>query len=153
MKFFEQPILNSPYERPERHWELDADGRPTDVIIEKRRRSDLISAMPASKNAKAAQISMTLDSGEGLSSADMEYNPTPFINELRAEVDTWRHLPNPTQWQVSPITQRLLQHWRALQKDETVPIRPFFCQLEALEVAVWLAEVAPKMGNRGKRFQ
>ncbi len=153
MKFFEQPILNSPYERPERHWELDADGRPTDVIVETRRRSDLISAMPASKNTKAAQMSMTLDSGEGLSSAEMEYNPTPFINELRTEVDTWRRLPNPAQWQVSPITQRLLQHWRALQKDETVPIRPFFCQLEAVEVAIWLAEVAPKMGKKGKRFE
>lgn len=83
----------------------------------------------------------------------MEYNPTPFINELRQEVDTWRRLPNPTQWQVSPTTQRLLQHWRALQQDETRPIRPFYCQLEAVEVAIWLAEAAPKNGKRGKRFQ
>ena len=152
MHFFENPILNSPYTSPDRHWELDAEGRPTDRVLESRRRSDLVSAMPGAKSAASAQASMTFDAGDGLSSAAMEYNPTPFINELRAEVDTWRRLPNPAQWQVSPVTQRLLQHWRALQADETVPIRPFFCQLEAVEVAIWLAEVAPKMGKRGKRF-
>ena len=27
--FFDHPILNSPYERPARHWELDASGQPT----------------------------------------------------------------------------------------------------------------------------
>jgi hypothetical protein len=32
--FFDQPILNSPYVRPVRHWELDADGQPTQKIIE-----------------------------------------------------------------------------------------------------------------------
>jgi hypothetical protein len=37
--FFERPILNSPYEYPGRHWELDAEGQPTNRIIETRRRS------------------------------------------------------------------------------------------------------------------
>ena len=46
-----------------------------------------------------------------------------------------------------------MQHWRALQTDESQTIRPFFCQLEAVEVAIWLAEVAPKLGARGKRFK
>jgi adenine-specific DNA-methyltransferase len=27
--FFQKPILNSPYQYPERHWELDASGQPT----------------------------------------------------------------------------------------------------------------------------
>ena len=35
--FFEQPILNSPYEYPARHWELDDSGQPTQNIIERRR--------------------------------------------------------------------------------------------------------------------
>ncbi len=37
--FFERPILNSPYEYPLRHWELDKDGQPTQSIIEQRRRA------------------------------------------------------------------------------------------------------------------
>ena len=35
--FFEKPILNSPYEYPARHWELDETGQPTNHILEQRR--------------------------------------------------------------------------------------------------------------------
>ena len=34
--FFDRPILNSPYELPRRHWELDSAGQPTQQIIETR---------------------------------------------------------------------------------------------------------------------
>ena len=87
-----------------------------------------------------------------LSTEATEFNPSPIVNDLRQELENWRALPNPSQWKVTSVTQRLLQHWRALQADETQPIRPFFCQLEAAEAAIWLAEVAPQMGNRGRRF-
>ena len=36
-RFFEQPILNSPYEYPSRHWELDEDDQPTQQIVDSRR--------------------------------------------------------------------------------------------------------------------
>jgi len=36
-RFFEQPVLNSPYRYPKRHWELDKNHQPTHEIIEKRR--------------------------------------------------------------------------------------------------------------------
>ena len=153
MSFFERPILNTPYAMPTRHWELDGEGRPTDRIIESRRRSDLISAMPQSKSRKGGQQEELDLSTKGLGGLGVEFNVTEFVNEIRREVDVWRALPNPSQWQVSPTTQRLLQHWRALQTDESQTIRPFFCQLEAVEVAIWLAEVAPKLGARGKRFK
>ena len=39
-RVFEQPILNSPYEYPSRHWELDATGQPTQRIVERRRAAD-----------------------------------------------------------------------------------------------------------------
>jgi type III restriction enzyme len=153
MSFFEKPILNTPYAMPTRHWEMDEEGRPTDRVIESRRRSELISAMPQakSKTSGATQSEMEL-STKGLEGLGVEFNVTEFVNEIRREVDVWRLLPNPNQWQVSPITQRLLTHWRALQRDETQTIRPFFCQLEAVEIAIWLAEVAPKLA-RGKRFR
>jgi type III restriction enzyme len=153
MSFFEKPILNSPYIMPARHWELDEEGRPTDRVIESRRRSELISAMPQAKSKKpgGSQSEMEL-SAKGLEGLGVEFNVTEFVNEIRREVDVWRLLPNPSQWQVSPVTQRLLTHWRALQRDESQTIRPFFCQLEAVEIAIWLAEVAPKL-TRGKRFR
>jgi hypothetical protein len=33
--FFAKPILNSPYEYPAQHWELDATGQPTQKVIPK----------------------------------------------------------------------------------------------------------------------
>lgn len=147
--FFDAPILNTPYTAPDRHWELDKDGRPTDPILGRRRKSDLISAMPGAKAKGGKQACLTFND---LSTEDVDYKPAPYINEFRDADETWRNLRNPTQWRVSPVTQRLLQHWHAIQADETVPIRPFSCQLEAVEVAIWLAEVAPKDGKRGKRF-
>ena len=44
--FFDHPILNSPYEVPRRHWELDTDGQPTQKVIEDRRRVEFITPIP-----------------------------------------------------------------------------------------------------------
>ncbi len=63
-------------------------------------------------------------------------------------MDAWRALPNPNQWQVTPETARLLQHWRHHNFND---IRPFFCQVEAVETAIWLTEVAPH-SKSGKRL-
>ena len=156
LTFFEHPILNSPYAYPGRHWELDTDGQPTNKLIESRRRSDLITPVPKAKKRKAtrsptAQVELELTADdEGLSTAEQKYDPTPIINELRGYVDTWRALPNPSQWQVTPETARLLQHWRQHQFQNQ---RPFFCQIEAVETAIWLTEVAPKLGAAGKKFR
>ena len=86
---------------------------------------------------------------ENLSTEAVEYNPTPIINEVRTFVEAWRNLPNPDQWLVSPETAQLLQHWR---HHSFQGIRPFFCQVEAVETAIWLAEVAPKLGQRTAKF-
>ena len=44
--FFDRPILNSPYGYPERHWELDAQGQPTQNIIGHRRPAEFITPIP-----------------------------------------------------------------------------------------------------------
>jgi type III restriction enzyme len=149
--FFERPILNSPYAYPARHWELDPDGQPTNRIIETRRRSELITPVPKPQRRRRSpgQRELELGAGDGLSTAEQEYNPTPIINEIRAYVEAWRNLPNPNQWQVTPETARLLQHWRHHQFDN---LRPFFCQIEAVETAIWLAEVASDRAAAGARI-
>jgi type III restriction enzyme len=147
--FFDQPILNSPYECPLRHWELDSSGQPTQRILEKRRRAEFITPIPKpKKRKKAAQDEMVFDEGKGLSTKEQQYDPTSIINEVRQNVDSWRTLPSPTQWQVTPETARLLQHWR---HHKFGGVRPFFCQLEAVETAIWLTEVAPHTVS-GKRL-
>jgi type III restriction enzyme len=80
--FFERPIVNSPYGFPTRHWELDADGQPTERLIETRRRSDLITPVPKPKKRRAkGQGQMVFEDDAGLSSDEQEYNPTPIIND------------------------------------------------------------------------
>ena len=45
-RFFERPILNSPYGYPVRHWELDEHAQPTQQIVEKRRPAQFITPIP-----------------------------------------------------------------------------------------------------------
>ena len=148
--FFDHPILNSPYVRPLRHWELDADGQPTQKVVETRRRAEFITPIPKPKTRKGSpdQQKMVFDEGRGLSNAKQEYDPNSIINELRQRVDQWRALPNPAQWLVTPETVRLLQHWRYHKFGNA---RPFFCQVEAAETVIWLTEVAPQ-SKSDKRF-
>lgn len=147
--FFEQPILNSPYEYPARHWELDESGQPTQEIVETRRRAEFITPIPKPKKrkTKADQTELVFDEGKGLSTKEQQYDTTSIVNEVRQHVSTWRNLPA-SQWQVTPETSRLLQHWRHHDFED---IRPFFCQVEAVETAIWLTEVAPQ-SVAGKRL-
>ena len=142
--FFERPILNSPYSAPILHHALDADGQPLDVPpIEGRRRSELITPVPsARRRPQGKQKSLPFQDETGLSSDAQEYNPTPIINEIRSHVEGWRALPNPADWGVTPATARLLTYWRSHNFEG---VRPFFCQVEAVETMVWLTEVAPKL--------
>jgi type III restriction enzyme len=108
--FFEKPILNSPYEYPRRHWELDETGQPTQQIIETRRRAEFITPIPKPRKQKggARQALLVFDEGKGLSSTAQRYDHTAVINGVRERVDAWRRLPNPNQWKVTPETARLL---------------------------------------------
>jgi type III restriction enzyme len=149
--FFERPILNSPYLYPGRHWELDEEGQPTNRIVDNRRRCELITPVPKPQKRRRApgQGELGLRDGDGLSTPDQEYEPTSNINEIRGYVAAWRSLPNPNQWQVTPETARLLQHWRHHQFND---LKPFFCQIEAVETAIWLAEVASERAAAGARI-
>ncbi len=149
-RFFEKPILNSPYEYPKRHWELDAGGQPTQQIIESRRLAEFITPIPKPKKRKGTseQHQLVFDEGKGLSTQAQQYDHTAIINAVRRAVGKWRAIPNPANWQVTPETARLLQHWRHHKFNL---IKPFFCQVEAVETAIWLAEVAPN-SKEGKSF-
>ena len=143
--FFDHPILNSPYDYPSRHWELDDNGQPTQQVVDRRRSADFITPIPKprKRKGKGEQGSLTFDEGKGLSSASQQYDHTAIISGVRQQVDRWRQLPE-SQWHVTPETARLLKHWRHHSFSN---LRPFFCQVEAAETAIWLTEVAPQLGK------
>ena len=146
-EFFLKPILNSPYEYPGRHWELDETGQPTNRVLDQRRSVSLITPIPAARRQRGQRQLVFDKAAEKLETDGQQYDPTPVINDLRRIVDAWRELPA-NQWQVTPETARLLHHWR---HHATAGIRPFFCQVEAVETAIWLTEVAPRSAT-GRRF-
>ncbi len=148
--FFDHPIVNSPYECPAKHWELDEEGQPTQKLLAARRPAKFVTPIPKPKKRKKStgQEGFLFDDGEGLSTKEQQYDLSPIINDVRSHVESWRSLPNPSQWQVTPETARLLQHWR---HHKFSGVRPFFCQVEAVETAIWLTEVAPHFKS-GKRF-
>ena len=147
--FFDHPVLNSPYEMPKRHWELDENGQPTQKVIQARRPAEFITPIPKPKKRKkpASQAQIIFDEGKGLSSEKQQYDPTSVINRVRQQVDIWRTLPQGS-WQVTPETARLLEHWRSHPFSS---LRPFFCQVEAMETLIWLTEVAP-LSKDGKQL-
>ena len=143
--FYSDPILNSPYLPPTRHHALGEDGQPLDQEpIFGRRPSTYVAPVPMARRRKGAgmrdQQELALDTRDA---AGQAYSLSNIINEIRSYLAAWRALPNPNDWGVTPATQRLLQHWR--HHNFQGP-RPFFCQLEAIETAIWLTEVA-----RGRR--
>jgi type III restriction enzyme len=144
--FFEQPILNSPYAEPTRHHPLDSEGQPlNEPPREGRRKSELITPVPKPRKKKRRspskdQASLNLSGDDKLSSEEQEYNPTPIINEIRRHVGEWRRL-KPAAWGVTPATARLLTYWRS---HDFQGVRPFFCQVEAIETVIWLTEARTK---------
>jgi type III restriction enzyme len=130
MGFTDNPIINSPFERPQWHFELDDEGQPTGKKLPGRRESIQVVPVPAARRRGPRQRELALEE---------KTTTNTLVNAIRIEVDQWRNLP-PNQWGVTPETQRLLQHWRDPERER----KQFFCQREAIETLIWLSEVAPK---------
>ena len=90
--FFERPILNSPYEYPARHWELDEDGQPTERIVDQRRRVSFITPIPKPEEAQGGEAAQSWSSTRARASRPRSSSTTrpSIINEVRSNVDSWR---------------------------------------------------------------
>ena len=126
----ENPIINSPFDEPARHFKFSDDGI-TNEIVESRRLSSYF--LPIAKPKKKLP--------KGLPS-DMEWTEdrieeNKLVNDIRRRVGLWRKDGYPG---VTHITSRLLSHWTDPERDR----RLFFCQTEALETIIYLTEVARK---------
>jgi len=115
--------------------------QPTQKTQPFRRRAEFFSPISKARRQKrtAQQQDLGLTDAAGLSSAAQKYDST-IVNDLRGDADAWRSLPNPADWGVSPATALLLTFWR--DPDSFTSVRPFFCQVEAVESLIWLTEVA-----------
>jgi hypothetical protein len=131
----DNPILNGPYDQPDRYYEIGPQG-PTGEIRDGRRPSESFIPVAATKKGKGQGVQQEIDFD--LTGKRREKNS--LINDLRREVEKWRrggHYDG-----VTAITRKLLQHWA----DPTRENRVLFCQREAAETAIFLTEVAGRNG-------
>jgi type III restriction enzyme len=129
------PILNGPYDPPASYFEIGPNG-PTGEVLEGRRPSESFIPIPAvRKGGTAGGVQEALDFD--VTRERRERNQ--LINDLRREVERWRLRDYE---RVTPISRKLLQHWA----DPTRENRVLFCQREAAETAIFLAEVAGRHG-------
>ena len=127
----ENPVINSPYAEPKRHFAFDTNGITNQIADGRRESSFFIPIAPARR--KEAQLSM-----DALMTAD-RMRPNELINRIRSEVDLWRRGGYRG---ITPVTRQLLTHWT----DESRELRLFFCQVEAVETAIFIGEAARRQG-------
>jgi type III restriction enzyme len=128
----ENPILNSPFAQPTRHFKFDDDGI-TNEIEESRRVSAYLVPIAQPKR-KGKQLVLDTE----WTKDRVEENV--FINRVRSRVAAWRDGRYPG---VTKTTAALLAYWTDPERDKKL----FFCQIEALETAIYIAEAAQKYGD------
>jgi hypothetical protein len=99
------------------------------AIAEGRRRSTYFIAIAKPKVKGGAQLTLPGDwVGERMADND-------FVNRVREQVTAWRIARYP---RITAVTRELLAYWQAPDREKPL----FFCQIEALETAIFLADVA-----------
>jgi type III restriction enzyme len=126
------PVINGPYDEPARHFVFDDDGI-TDEIADGRRRSEYFIPVPQTKKI-GAQLQFDNEWTRN------RIRSNEFVNDVRGRVEIWRKRGYP---HVTPTTRRLLEYWDNPSRDNRV----LFCQREAAETAIYLAEAAQKDGQ------
>jgi type III restriction enzyme len=117
-------IINSPFEEPKEYWNYEKETK-TFTKMAGRRSAGYIVASETSKSLD--------DPGR--------FVEIPLVNRIRPRVKAWRETGYAG---ATGITQRLLEHWNNPSERENR--RFFFCQLEAIETLIWLAEGPDKTG-------
>jgi type III restriction enzyme len=125
----ENPVINSPFQEPQRHFRFTDEGI-TDEIDENRRVSAYFVPIPPPKK-KGKQIALFTQ----WTKDRVEENK--FINRVREAVAKWR---KGKYVDITKTTGRLLDYWQDPNRERKL----FFCQIEALETAIYIAEVARK---------
>ena len=111
-------IVNSPYTEPSSHWRYDRAARSFE-LLEGRRPAGYLVATPDAQTFDDPGI----------------FHEIELVNRIRPRAAAWRRAGYPG---VTGITRRLLEHWR--NRKGADDLRLFFCQMEAVETLIWLAE-------------
>jgi type III restriction enzyme len=119
----DKPVICNPYLEPDAHWEYD---RATGA------------ARKALARRPAGYWYKTDRTGSAVLQSDLfgdeQHDDLPLVNRLRDDVRRWRESGYRG---ASNVTRELLHHWARAD----APRRLFFCQREAVETLIYLAEL------------
>ena len=130
----ENPIINSPYKEPSHHFRFTDEGITNEIVAERRTSSYFV---PIARPKKKGQKQDSLFETEWIAERIQE---NKLINDIRHRVGLWRQGGYVG---VTPTTARLLAYWTDPNREKKL----FFCQIEALETIIYLAEVARKYND------
>src|SRR2546428_250490 len=128
----QNPVINSPFREPARHFEF-GDRGITGMISGGRRQSSYFVPIPHGRR-QTAQLSLEAEWTKD------RLRDNELVNRIREKVATWRKGGHAG---ITATTAKLLHYWTAPERDKKL----FFCQIEALETAIYLTEVASKYGD------
>ena len=128
----ENPIICKPYEEPRAHWKYDKTGTPQRIDTR--------------RDAGYWYKTIRTGSAQGELFAEEERDDLPLVNRVRADVKRWREAGYRG---ASVVTRELLAHWRRPERSRPL----FYCQLEAAESVIYLAELGlqHRLGATGFR--
>ncbi|TWT40944.1 Type III restriction enzyme, res subunit [Phycisphaerae bacterium RAS1] len=128
----DNPVINSPFAEPERHFRFTDEGISNQIDAGRRQSEYFVPIAAPKKKGKQRYFDTewTKDRIE----------PNRLVNQIRPRIKQWREGGYVG---VTPTTGRLLAYWTDPARDK----RLFFCQIEALETAIYVAEVAKKYGD------
>lgn len=121
IKAVENPIVCSPYEAPSIHWHYDRTTGEASKAAGRRPSRYWYKTKDDINN----QLTLELSEGQ---------DDLAIVNQIREDVARWRE----SQYEgTTPITKDLLRHWTSPDRKR----RLFFCQTEAVETVIYLAEI------------
>ena len=133
------PIINSPFAEPERHFRFDDDGITDEIVGQRRPSSYFVPIAQPKKKGKLKQLAFDTE----WTKDRIEENK--MVNAIRRQVQLWREGRYTDD--VTRVTARLIQHWTAPDRAR----RLFFCQQEAMDTLIYITEVARKYGDNAIR--
>jgi len=129
----ENPIINSPFDEPTRQFRFTDEGITNEIVDGRRISSYFVPiAQPKKKGAQQRVLDTEWTQDR------IEENK--LVNDIRRRVALWR---TGGYLGVTPTTARLIAYWTDTSREKEL----FFCQNEALETAIYIAEVAKKYGD------
>ena len=131
-QIIENPVINSPYSEPDRHFRFTDEGITNEEVDGRRESSYFIPIARPKKKGKQ----LTFDTE--WTKDRIEKNKT--VNDIRERIKLWRQGGYVG---ITATTSRLLQYWTDPGREKKL----FFCQIETVETAIYITEVAKKYGD------